>query len=349
MRSIDILLDDIQAVSSVDYIPWSKLENKTVYITGGTGLIGSMLIKSLLAVNAVYQLNLKILALVRNLDKAKDLLGEENRYLRYILGTVESLPEVKESIDFIVHSASPTDSSFFVDHPVELIDISIRGTTNVLDLAKNKFVEGMTYLSTMEVYGTPYDDMPLDEAKGFDADSMVVRNSYPLAKRICENLCASYGREYGVHCNVVRLAQTFGPGVVADDQRFFAEVARAVIHNKDIVLQTTGTSKRCYLYTVDAVTAILTVLLKGASGEAYNAANPSTYTSIVEMASMVIRDVAHNAIQLHVPIENSEASYKYMSNHYLNLDITKLKSLGWEPTRDLVDMFARMIDTMKGG
>lgn len=349
MADMDIMIEDIATIANTSYIPWSELKDKTIYVTGGTGLIGSILIKALLMANKVHALNLNILALVRNVEKAKQVLGAESAELTYIVGAVENLPAIEAPIDFIVHGASPTASNYFVNHPVELIDIAVRGTTNILKLAKEKSVQCTTYLSSMEVYGAPHDEDKIDEIRGIEADSMVVRNCYPLSKRLCENLCASYANEYGVYCNVVRLAQTFGPGVSADDQRLFSEIARAVIKKQDITLQTTGTSKRCYLYTVDAITAILMILLTGKSGEAYNAANPSTYSSIVDMTNMVIRDIAQNEIQLHVPSVNTAESHKYPPNHYLNLDVSKLESLGWTPTAGLKEMFIRTIDTMKKG
>ena len=72
---------------------------------------------------------------------------------------------------------------------------------------------------------------------------------------------------------IVRLTQTFGTGVSYNDGRVFAEFARCVIEQRDIILKTKGETKRSYLYTADAVTAILTVLLNGETGAAYNAAN----------------------------------------------------------------------------
>lgn len=88
-----------------------------------------------------------------------------------------------------------------------------------------------------------------------------------------------------------------------NDGRVFAEFARDAIHGSDIKLQTAGTSKRMYLYIADAVTAILTVLLSGNTVEAYNAANPDTYCSIIEMAQLIAHEIAHDSIKVHVPIK----------------------------------------------
>ncbi|WP_337464815.1 NAD-dependent epimerase/dehydratase family protein [Acidaminococcus timonensis] len=344
----DVLQEDLAAVSQADYIPWNQLQGRSVLVTGGTGLIGSTVIKALCYANTAKKLHLRIFALVRNLEKAERMLGHENEVLHFIQGSVEKLPEINKAVDYIIHGASPTASLFFVEHPVETIQIAVQGTSNLLKLAKEKVVKSFIYLSSMEVYGAPQADTLIPETQGCTLDSMVVRSCYPIAKRLCENLCASYVQEYDVPAKVIRLAQTFGPGVLKDDKRVFAEFARDAMDGNDIVLQTVGTSKREYLYTADAVTAILTVLLEGADGESYNAGNPETYCSIVEMAQLVVKQIAEDKIQIQFPYNETETSFKFPPSHHLHLDVSKLENLGWKPTKNLKAMYLRMIAVMEG-
>lgn len=107
---------------------------------------------------------------------------------------------------------------------------------------------------------------------------------------------------------------------------------------RDIVLQTEGTSKRCYLYTADAVTAILTVLLKGKVGEAYNAANKNTYCSIMEMAQLVVHELANDEIKVVIKV-NENSKRKFPPPHKLNLNVRKLEGLEWNATRSLIEMY----------
>lgn len=341
----DVLQEDLAAISQADYISWDKIKGKNVLVTGGTGLIGSTLIKALCYSSKVKNLQVKIFALVRNLEKAERMLGHENESLHFIKGSVENLPAINVPIDYIIHGASPTASLFFVQHPVETIQIAVKGTSNLLKLAREKAVKSFVYLSSMEVYGAPQADTLIPESQGCTLDSMTVRSCYPIAKRLCENLCASYAQEYHVPAKVIRLAQTFGPGVLKDDKRVFAEFARDAMEGKDIVLQTSGTSKRDYLYTADAVTAILTVLLTGQNGEAYNAGNPKTYCSIVEMARMVAERFGKGKCKIQKKSRKSDGSEKkYSPAHNLNLNVHNLISLGWHPSYSLVDMYERMIE-----
>ena len=336
---------DLEYITSAGFIEWQKLDNKTVFVTGATGLIGYTFVSALLYRNLKYQSNIKIIALVRNITKAKEKFAEQlkqNLNLKFVIGDVENLPLIDDEIDYIIHGANPTASSYFVENPVETIKTAVWGTNNILNLAKEKNIVGLIYLSSMEVYGAPHTDELIDESKGTTVDTMSVRSCYPEAKRLCEALCTSYADEYKVPAKVVRLAQTFGQGIDKNDNRVFAEFLRCAMQKRDIVLQTEGTSKRCYLYTADAVTAILTVLLKGKVGEAYNAANKNTYCSIMEMAQLVVHELANDEIKVVIKV-NENSKHKFPPPHNLNLDVSKLEFLGWRATRSLIEMYGRMI------
>lgn len=337
--------EDLEYITNASFLKWDKLTNKTIFITGATGLIGYCLISALLYRNMVFGTNIKIIALVRNPEKAHSMYQAQLKdgcNLHFVIGDVKDCPKIEEKIDYIVHGASPTASAFFVEHPVETIKIAVQGTINMLELAKTKKVEGFVYLSSMEVYGANHTADPIFEIQGTTLDTMSVRSCYPEAKRLCESLCASYASEYQVRANAIRLAQTFGPGVASDDKRVFAEFARCAQEGKNIVLNTAGTSARCYLYNADSVTAILAVLLSDEMGEVFNAANQKTYCSILEMANMVATQIASAPISVCVA-DNEKEEAKYPPTHMLNLDSSKLEKLGWRAVMDLKNMYLRMI------
>ena len=216
----------------------------------------------------------------------------------------------------------------------------------MLELAKRKNVSGIVYLSSMEVYGAPETDEKIRENHATNLQTTEVRTSYPESKRMCESLCVAYASEYQVPAKIVRLTQTFGPGVNYNDGRVFAEFARCAIEKRNIVLHTKGETKRNYLYTLDAVMAILTVLVKGASGEAYNAANENTYCSIYEMAKLVAKEIANGEIKVEIKEEDT-AKFGYAPPLKMNLDTTKLRALGWNATTNLVEMFTHLIQGMR--
>ena len=322
------------------------LQGKRLLITGATGLIGRNLIQFLNRANKNYEKPIKILALVRDIEKAKRQFKNIDN-IEYVIGNVINKIVVDSEIDYIIHAASQTSSKMFVNEPVQTIETAFQGTKNVLELGREKNVKSIVYLSTMEVYGAPVTDEKIDESHETNINTMTVRSSYPESKRMCETLCCAYYSEYGLPVKVVRLTQTFGQGVPYNDGRVFAEFARCAIEKRDIVLHTKGETKRNYLDVLDAVEAILVVLLRGENGQAYNAANEDTYCSILEMAKMVAEKCAENKINVLIKIED-EKKFGYAPTLKMNLDTSKLRELGWKPKRGLESMFSLMIEDMQG-
>lgn len=315
-----------------------------ILITGATGLVGQSLVNYLLK---EYR-DIEILAVIRDEKKATKLFGRQNEKLKYIISDVRDIDTTKNyNIDYIVHAASQTDSKSFVKDPVETIEIAYKGTKNLLDLARKNQVKSFVYLSSMEVYGTPKNDDKIYEDSGTNLNTMEVRSCYPESKRICESLCKSYSEEYGVPAKVIRLTQTFGQGVQYDDNRVFAEFARCVIENRNIILKTKGETKRSYLHIDDAINAILCVLENGKSGEAYNAANEESYCSIYEMAQMLCEWYKQKNLHVMINETSNILKYGYAETLHINLDTSKLQNLGWKPTKSLREMYNDLILSMR--
>lgn len=122
----------------------------------------------------------------------------------------------------------------------------------VLELAREKNA-AMVYVSSMEVYGNPNLTHEVSEEDYGYINLSNVRSSYPESKRMCECLCTAYASQYGVQVCTARLAQTFGAGILATENRVFAQFARSAISGSDIVLHTLGQSEGNYVYTSDAI------------------------------------------------------------------------------------------------
>lgn len=255
--------------------------------------------------------------------------------------------KIDKGIDYIIHSASQTSSKMFVDMPVETIDVILKGTKNMLEIAKNNKVKDFIFLSTMEVYGRPITNEKIYENNGTSLSSINVRDCYPLAKLMAENLCVCYAKEFNFNTKILRLTQTFGPGVDYNDQRVFAEFARCVIENKDIILHTLGDTERNYLYTADAVRAIYTVLLKGKNSEIYNVSNEETYCSILKMAELVATECADNKINVKIETEENIEKFGYAPTLKMNLSSEKLKTLDWNCNHNLKNMYNRLIKSLR--
>ena len=328
-------------------VDWESLKDSTVLITGGTGLVGSIIVKSLLHSNKVNNTNIRVVVVTRSLAKAEAVLGNDSN-LSFIESDITDLSSLDTACDYIIHCAAITSSALMVSMPVETIDTSYQGTKAMLELARENNAKGMVYISSMEVYGVTTSDMnPVTENKLGFVSLENVRSSYQESKRICELLCTSYASEYGVKVCTARLAQTFGAGVSKDEGRIFAQFAKSVIEGTDIVLHTKGESVGNYCDTSDTVAGILCILTRGASGEAYNVSNDDNSCHIYEMAELCANKLAGGSIKVVFDIPEGNL-YGYAPATEMRLSSAKLQELGWKPSYSLEDMYHRMISYWNG-
>lgn len=345
-----ILEKDIQELASRKSC-FEPFENSSVLITGATGLLGSILAKSLIAYAQRNNADIKVYACCRSKEKYKRIFGGcQCSSLKPVFGDVSQLDISSLCIDWIVHGASITDSRTFIERPVETIETAVGGTQNLLRQCVGKELKGFVCLSSLEVYGAFKDFDGIKnvlESDGGYIDTMSVRASYSEGKRMAETLCASYAAEYDIPVKVARLCQTFGAGVEYGDSRVFAQFARAVIEKTDIVLRTKGETVRNYCYTTDAVRGILTVLSKGHAGEAYNIANSDTTVSIADMARLVCALFPESGSRVVFDIAEDAGKLGYNPVVKMRLDSAKIEALGWKAEVPLDEMFRRLVEWMR--
>lgn len=327
----------------VDFFALSEeLNNKNFLITGSTGLIGSILIHCLLALKR----NISIVAPVRSIMKVKEIFDtEEISFITFIECDITTFNyDIIGVVDYIVHCAAPTSSKYFIEHPVDTFQIIYKGTETLLGYARNRQIKGIVYLSSLEVYGAVSDDsiQITEDVQGY-IDPMAVRSSYPMAKRAAENLCCVYAAQYGVNVKVARLTQTTGAGISENDNRIIAQFCRLAAKGENIILHTRGEAARPYCYTIDCISAILYILLKGSAGEAYNIANEDTYISAKGLAE-ILKEKFNPSIEVLFDLKDNMG---YAFETKLNLNVDKLKALGWTSRYNLVDILTRMVDFLK--
>lgn len=315
-----------------------ELSGSTFLITGTTGLIGSVLVHCLLSLNQ----NIRIIAPLRNKSKALSIFAKsEQAQIEIIESDLYTFDySTIGKVDYIIHCAAPTSSRYFVEQAVETSTFIYYSTDALLRFAHLHPVRSFVFLSSLEVYGQILDDSsPVSEEIYGYIDPLKPRNSYPIAKQAAENLCALYANQYGVPAKIARLTQTTGVGVPAEDNRVINQFARKAALGEDIILHTRGNSARPYCYTIDAIDAILTILLWGKDAEAYNVSNDATYISIRQMAEY-LRDKYSPSIQIRI---EADANLEYAPETRLRLTSSKLSQLGWHPRYDLQSIFDYLI------
>ncbi len=315
-------------------------------ITGASGYIGSMCVDYIMH----REKEARVIALVRNVEKAAGRFqefGDRVTIVRADLTDRAVVAALEADCDEIIHCASVTKSAEMIAHPVEVTESIVNTAQNILELARRCQIRSMVYLSSMEVYGNIdcSDGHRVAEEELGDIALFQVRSCYPLGKRMAEQICFSYCKEYGVPVKIARLAQTFGRGVSAEESRVFAQFARAAGAGSDIVLHTQGNSMGNYCSIDDAVEGIFTILKQGADGEAYNVVNEANTMTIRQMAELVAEKIAgkKSRVICRIPKENC---YGYAAETGLRLSGKKLEGLGWHPRKDLAQMYLDLMDAL---
>ena len=338
------LKEDLRSLA--EYLHEQNFGKTSIMVTGATGLVGSLIIKAIIEHNRIYDDNIRAIALARSSSKVKDVFSDNLSNLNHVEFIYQDITEpisVNCYCDYIIHTATPTVSKYFITNPVEVIDVVYTGSKRVLEFGLQQKVKGIVYLSSMEVFGTVNKSEKLvsEEDLGY-LDLQNIRCCYSEGKRLVELLCKSYAVEYNLPVSIARLSQTFGAGIHKSENRVFAQFARSAIEQKDIVLHTNGLSYGNYCYTADTIRAIFVLLQNGVNGEVYNVVNEETTRTIKQMAQMVAEKFSDGKSKVIIDTANTE-SFGYAPKTVMRLSSRKLQSLGWKPTIDLEEMYTRML------
>ena len=326
-----------------------KFSNKTVLVTGATGLIGSNLVLYLIGLNDKQRANIRIVAFYRSEQKLAEvyqkLSGRED--IEFVSCDVEGEILYEKNIDYVVHCAGYSGGTkMHLNAPIKVFDTGIDGTRHLLDFAVRHQCTGFLYVSTYEVYGEVSQERYITEQQPCQLDTFVLRNCYAEIKRLCESLLCAYSAQYGLPVYAARLTSTFGNGVQYDDPRFFAEFARCILEGKDIILKSAGRTVRSYLDVNDAASAFLYILSCGDSGNAYNVTNMENEISIKDMAKRMI-ELAGSSIRLITAEADHGESAGFRKEGRTVIDASRLESLGWKPVYTLDETVMSMFNSMK--
>ncbi len=337
MHYADAYWDDISVI--VENIPNLKLlYNKTILFTGSTGMVCSPVIDIIIWLNHKCDANIHLIlagrSKVRITNRFHDVLNE-NEYQYYEYDATRD-QQIDLKVNYIIHGASNANPAIFGKEPVETLLGNVVGLNSILNTAKRNPDSRLLYISSSEVYGNRTDNSnePYREDEYGYVDILNPRACYPNGKRAAETLCAAYKQEYGVDFVTVRLGHIYGPSITQEDMRASAAFTRNVADGKNIVMKSEGSQLRSYCYTLDCASAILTVLINGLSGNAYNISNKNSVVSIREMAES-LAEIAGVKVVFENPSDAEKRSYNLMSNSSLNAD--KLECLGWKAVFDLYE------------
>ena len=340
-------LEDVRRVADAN-LPWEKLQDRSILLSGATGLLGSFLVDVIMQKNMV-GLNCTVYALSRSEARARERFSVwwGNERLMFLPYDVNQ-PFVREDlgqVDYVLHLASNTHPMQYATDPIGTIITNITGLQNMLDFAAAHHAVRFAFTSSNEIYGENRGDTErFSESYCGYIDSNTLRAGYPESKRCGEALCQAYKAQKGLDVVIPRFTRSYGPTMLPNDSKAISQFIRKGVAGEDIVLKSAGTQNYSFLYMADSILGLLTVLLCGESGEAYNIADPASDITLKELAQIIAEHVGKSVV-FEIPDAVEAAGYSKATRALL--DGSKLRGLGWRPAFSIREGVARTIDILR--
>lgn len=329
--------EDIMHIFDMD-LPLGKLSGSNILVTGATGLIGGCLVEALM-LNP--QRDYAVYASGRNQERAQERFKSfaDDKGFHFIQHDVLKPLQGDVRFDYVIHAASNASPNFFAQKPVEVIKSNIDGVAHLMEYGLGHGMRRFLYVSSGEVYGEGDGRTFTEDYSGY-VDCTKSRSCYPSSKRAAETLCVSYAEEYGADVVIARPCHVYGPYFTEQDNRVYAQFIRNVLCGENIIMKSTGEQFRSWCYVVDCVSALLHILLKGESGEAYNIADASSNISIRELAETIASIGGRNVV-IDVPDAEEKKGYNVVTKSVF--DTGKIAKLGWMPRTTIEDGIRHII------
>jgi dTDP-glucose 4,6-dehydratase len=299
-------------------------------VTGGAGFIGSHLCRQLVA------RGWDVVAVDNLITGRHSNIAEliETGRLEFVQHDVSAGLPVEGPVDAVLHFASPASPPDYLRHPIATLDVGSNGTRNALELAKAHAAR-FILASTSEVYGDPLVH-PQQESYWGNVNPIGPRSVYDESKRFAEALTFAFHRTYDMDIGVVRIFNTYGPGLRPGDGRVVSNFLVQAMDGESLTVYGDGGQTRSFCYVDDEVRGILALLESGEVGPV-NIGNPDEFT-VLELARTVL-DVTGSSSEIvfeELPADDPTRRRP---------DITRARELlGWEPEIPLREGIERTLE-----
>lgn len=342
----EFIYEDILSVAEAP-LPWAEMKDKTMLLTGAAGFIGYYLTLAMLIRNDLYKDNIKVIALVRNKEKAEKRFGNllKRDDLQLLVQDVCQEITISEKAHYVIHAASQASAYQYEHDPVGTIDANLTGTFKVLDYARKCEALSTLFISSLKVYGTLHTGKDtIEETEVGYLDQVSYKNCYAQGKRSSETLCASFNKQYGMPIKIARPSYIYGPSSL-DDDRVWAQFIANVVKHENILLKGNGAPYRSFCYVTDTAAALLQILLCGQDVYPYNISAEHSNVTIRNFAKTAVSVFPDRKLTLSFANkkDEQEPARSLMEPTPEILDNTRLTKLGWSAKVDLAQGIAKSV------
>lgn len=321
----------------------------TWLITGSGGFIGSYFLDFIdyCNKNIFYEPD-KVICIdnykTGSISRIKHLLSNNN--FQFINTDISKPIKLSQYIDYIVHAASIASPTYYRRYPIETIEVNVWGLKNMLDIAKEKNIKSMLFLSTSEIYGNPDEEhIPTSETYNGNVSCIGPRACYDESKRLGETLCINYWKQYGVPIKIARPFNVYGPGLRIDDRRVIPDFFKGAIYNKRIEILSDGSPTRSFCYISDAVAGFIKILMSDFNGEVFNIGNDEMEITMRQLAEKIAEIVCDVTV---IYKKSSDTEYLTDNPQRRCPDLKKARTLiKYNPSVNLETGLRRLFDWYK--
>lgn len=324
---------------------WQEVHGKRLFISGGSGFVGTWLVETLIWAKEKRMLETEIVVLTRD----PDTLASRRPYLlkqsalSFCKGNITDFSFPPGSFAYVIHAASRSYKPPPGSDPVALFQEDVDGTRRMLDFAVQASAKAFLFTSSGAAYGSqPPDVARLGEDLALAPETADADSGYGQAKRVSEWLCSAYAKQHGLDTRIARLFTFIGPHLPLDSHFPAGNFIRDALRGGPIRIASDGTACRSYLYAADLAVWLWTILIRGKAARVYNVGSSESMT-IAGLAKLVAEAVGGD-----IPMEVGQKPDpgKPVSRYVPEIERARLE-LGLETWIDVRDAICRTVSWHK--
>jgi UDP-glucuronate decarboxylase len=293
---------------------------KRILITGGAGFLGSHLAEFLLGRGE------DVICIDNFFSGSKDNIRHLLDHSYFELIRHDVIHPLFLEVDQIYHLACPASPIHYQQNPIKTVKTNVMGTINMLGLAK-RIKAPILLTSSSEVYGDAQVH-PQNEAYWGHVNPIGLRSCYDEGKRVAETLMMDYHRQNNVNIRIVRIFNTYGPRMAADDGRVVSNFIVQALRGEDLTVYGEGSQTRSFCFVSDLIDALVRMMNAADFSGPLNIGNPGEFT-VLELAERILQLTGSRSKIVFRPLPSDDPARRCP-------DISLAKSkLGWQPRVDL--------------